>query len=76
MIMEAVQREIDALPQDLYIPCDLKGCRYTGKFETIEMLQEHKHEYHKLCYLYECEECRTEYVSEWVGGGSVILAGF
>lgn len=62
--MEEVQRQVDLEPQDLLISCDVKGCDYNNKFETLELLEEHKHVYHKMCYCHKCDECRTQYVSE------------
>lgn len=64
--MEDIQRQIDLLPDDLFVSCDVEGCECAERFETLEFLQEHKHTEHKMFYMYECEECRTEYVCEYI----------
>lgn len=64
MMMEEVQRQIDMLPDVYDTRCDVEGCENDELFETLEELQEHKHNEHNMFYLYECEQCRTEYVCE------------
>lgn len=71
--MEDIQRQIDMLPEDFLIPCDVEGTECDERFETLEQLQEHKHAEHRMFYLYECEECRTEYVCEYVAQQKVTI---